>query len=107
MPPSREAQRQEKSLYVQVMQRRVKRIVEDVKAAVGAEVETIIAHGLPEESGGEWLNLMQVFPSADLLLDELEVHLCPALLPSLISPPYFKHPPPPDQSFLFIQTFRS
>ena len=55
------------------MQRRVKRIVEDVKAAVVAEVETIIAHGLPAESGGEWLDLMQVFPSADLLLDELQV----------------------------------
>ena len=56
------------------MQRRVKRVVEDVKAAVVHEVETLVCHGLPSQtSGGAWSDLMQVLPSADLLLDELEV----------------------------------
>lgn len=61
-------------MLLQVMQRRIKRIVEDVKAAVGAEVETLICHGLPVMATGcSWSELMQVLPSADLLLDELEV----------------------------------
>ena len=56
------------------MQRRVKRVVEDVKSAVVAEVETLVCHGLPSEtSAGAWSDLMQVLPSADLLLDEMEV----------------------------------
>ena len=56
------------------MQRRVKRVVEDVKSAVVAEIETLVCHGLPSEtSAAAWSDLMQVLPSADLLLDEMEV----------------------------------
>lgn len=61
--------------FLQVMQRRLKRVVEDVKAAVVAEVETLVCHGLPHQTQGvAWSDLMQVLPSADLLLDELEVN---------------------------------
>ena len=56
------------------MQRRVKRVVEDVKSAVVAEIEMLVCHGLPSEtSAGAWSDLMQILPSADLLLDEMEV----------------------------------
>ena len=65
------------TLHLQVLQRRVKRICEDVKGAVTAEVDALLAQGaLPPPSGsGSWANLMQLFPSADMLLDELEVRL--------------------------------
>lgn len=48
--------------------------MEDVKSAVVAEIETLVCHGLPDgTSGGAWSDLMQILPSADLLLDEMEV----------------------------------
>lgn len=65
---------------MQVMQRRLKRVVEDLKAAVVAEVEALVCHGLPKQASGvAWSDLMQVLPSADLLLDELEVMCAPLL----------------------------
>ena len=59
---------------LQVLQRRLKRITDDLKRAVVTEVEALLHHGLPQSSAaGGWSDLMQVFPSANLLLDELEV----------------------------------
>ena len=59
---------------LQVLQRRLKRITDDLKRALVTEVEALLQHGLPQPSAaGGWSDLMQVFPSANLLLDELEV----------------------------------
>lgn len=58
--------------HLQVLQRRVKRICEDVRTAVASEVGALMRGGVPRRNGGGWAELMQIFPSSDLLLDELE-----------------------------------
>lgn len=55
----------------------MKRIIEDARAAVATEVESIAEKGMTQPtSAGGWPELMQAFPSADSLLDELEVRYC-------------------------------
>ena len=52
----------------------MKRIIDDLRGAVASEINRLVEKGLPAPSAvGGWSDLMQIFPSADLLLDELEV----------------------------------
>jgi hypothetical protein len=63
----------------QVLDRRLRRIAEDLKAAVAEEVDGLAAHGMPQTSETNWARFTQAFPSADTLLDEIQVQP-PALL---------------------------
>ena len=59
----------------QVLERRLRRIAEEISASVAEEVEFIAAEGLPLSTASGWALLTSAFPSADLLLDEIQVPL--------------------------------
>jgi hypothetical protein len=56
-----------------VLERRLIRIAEEIKTAVTAEVDRIAAAGLPVSSKTGWAQLTEAFPTADQLLDEIQV----------------------------------
>ena len=68
------------SPVLQVLQRRIRRISDEAKAAVKSDVEqwlekvkfepNLVTNA--QKSGQSWETLLSVFPSADVLLDELE-----------------------------------
>lgn len=71
-------------LRCQVLERRLIRIGEEIRMGVTAEVDRIAAAGLPSTDKTGWAQLTAAFPSADQLLDEIQVGDCaqqPCLLP--------------------------
>ena len=56
-----------------MLERRLIRIAEEIKTAATAEVERIAAAGLPASSKTGWAQLTEAFPTADQLLDEIQV----------------------------------
>ena len=58
-----------------MLERRLRRVAEDVRVSVGEDIDEIAAHGLPETAEDGWVRLAAAFPSADVLLDELQVRL--------------------------------
>ncbi len=58
----------------QVLERRLIRIAEEIKTAVTAEVDRIAAAGMPASTKTGWAQLTEAFPTADQLLDEIQVH---------------------------------
>lgn len=55
------------------MERRLIRIAEEIKTAVTAEVDRIAAAGMPATDKTGWAQLTEAFPTADQLLDEIQV----------------------------------
>lgn len=73
-----------------MLDRRLRRIADEIRLGVADEIDKIAAQGLPalEETG--WAQLTMAFPSADNMLDEIQVHLktCQGLRPcSKLDPP--------------------
>lgn len=60
---------------MQVLDRRLRRIAEDLKAGVAEEVDRLAARGMPDTTETGWARLTAAFPSADALLDEIQVAL--------------------------------
>ncbi len=61
-------------ICAQVLQRRLRRVGEELRGAVAEEVDALAVAGLPASAKLEgWAALAAAFPSADLLLDELQV----------------------------------
>lgn len=60
-------------VVVQVLDRRLRRIADEIRLGVADEIDTIAAQGLShlEETG--WAQLTSAFPSADSMLDEIQV----------------------------------
>ena len=56
-----------------MLELRLIRIAEEIKTAVTAEVDRIAAAGLPASSKTGWAQLTEAFPTADQLLDEIQV----------------------------------
>ena len=57
-----------------MLERRLIRIAEEIKTAVTAEVDRIAAAGMPASTKTGWAQLTEAFPTADQLLDEIQVH---------------------------------
>lgn len=57
----------------QVLERRLIRIGEEIRTAVTGEVDRIAAAGLPATDKTGWAQLSAAFPTADQLLDEIQV----------------------------------
>ena len=60
-------------LRCQVLERRLIRVAEEIRTGVTAEVDRIAAAGLPSSDKTGWAQLTAAFPSADQLLDEIQV----------------------------------
>lgn len=61
-----------------MLERRLIRIAEEIKTAVTAEVDRIAAAGMPASTKTGWAQLTEAFPTADQLLDEIQVQDHPA-----------------------------
>jgi hypothetical protein len=59
--------------HVQVLDRRLRRIAEELRAGVADEVDALAVRGLPHTTETGWARLTASFPSGDTLLDELQV----------------------------------
>lgn len=69
-----------------MLERRLIRIAEEIKTAVTAEVDRIAAAGMPASTKTGWAQLTEAFPTADQLLDEIQVYdrlaICMPYMPS-------------------------
>lgn len=57
----------------QVLDRRLRRIADELRLSVADEIDRIAAQGLPATEETGWAQLTAAFPSADNLLDEIQV----------------------------------
>ena len=71
---------------LKVLQRRLRRVAEDVRVSVGEDIDEIAAHGLPETAEDGWVRLAAALPSADILLDELQVRRPAVTSPGCCTP---------------------
>ena len=69
----------ETGVWWQVLDRRLRRIADEIRLGVADEMDKIAAQGLPATEETGWAQLTTAFPSADNMLDEIQV--CPQTLP--------------------------